>query len=333
MIRAALFDLDGTLVSSLPELAKGVEMLSRELGAPVPPEAVVGDMIGGGVRVLIDRLFLWWQGAGAKELPDFESTLQRLVAIWSGMSGDLIREIPGAFAGVQSLKEAGISVWLVTNKERGLTEAFLRERGIDALFNGLVAAGDCAHPKPAPDMLIKAITSAGAEASEAVMVGDSRNDALAARAAGIRAMLVESGYNEGVPLKEWARTAGFNEVFPSVKEVCEELLAQQGSRKCGDCHTHTYCRQSFFPLSRPELMQQRNQSRRQQRMLRPVGRKRMEILRRRTAASSSILRMPRVSTRPLLSRSLRLQKRGTSRLEGVLVGISSSYLVRALIHS
>lgn len=232
MIRAALFDLDGTLVSSLPELAKGVEMLSRELGAPVPPEAVVGDMIGGGVRVLIDRLFLWWQGAGAKELPDFESTLQRLVAIWSGMSGDLIREIPGAFAGVQSLKEAGISVWLVTNKERGLTEAFLRERGIDALFNGLVAAGDCAHPKPAPDMLIKAITSAGAEASEAVMVGDSRNDALAARAAGIRAMLVESGYNEGVPLKEWARTAGFNEVFPSVKEVCEELLAQQGSRKC-----------------------------------------------------------------------------------------------------
>ena len=189
MIRAALFDLDGTLVSSLPELAKGVEMLSRELGAPVPPAAVVGDMI---------------------------------------------REIPGAFAGVQSLKEAGISVWLVTNKERGLTEAFLRERGIDALFNGLVAAGDCAHPKPAPDMLIKAITSAGAEPSEAVMVGDSRNDALAARAAGIRAMLVESGYNEGVPLKEWARTAGFNEVFPSVKEVCEELLAQQGSRKCGD---------------------------------------------------------------------------------------------------
>ncbi len=50
MIRAALFDLDGTLVSSLPELAKGVEMLSRELGAPVPPEAVVGDMIGGGVQ-------------------------------------------------------------------------------------------------------------------------------------------------------------------------------------------------------------------------------------------------------------------------------------------
>ena len=139
MIRAALFDLDGTLVSSLPELAKGVEMLSRELGAPVPPEAVVGDMIGGGVRVLIDRLFLWWQGAGAKELPDFESTLQRLVAIWSGMSGDLIREIPGAFAGVQSLKEAGISVWLVTNKERGLTEAFLRERGIDALGNGSVS--------------------------------------------------------------------------------------------------------------------------------------------------------------------------------------------------
>ena len=207
---------------------------AREDVAPVPPEAVVGDMIGGGVRVLIDRLFLWWQGAGAKELPDFESTLQRLVAIWSGMPGDLIREIPGAFAGVQSLKEAGISVWLVTNKERGLTEAFLRERGIDALFNGLVAAGDCAHPKPAPDMLIKAITSAGAEASEAVMVGDSRNDALAARAAGIRAMLVESGYNEGVPLKEWARTAGFNEVFPSVKEVCEELLAQQGSRKCGN---------------------------------------------------------------------------------------------------
>ena len=234
MIRAVLFDLDGTLVSSLSELAKGVAMLSEELGLPVPPESAVSDMIGGGVRVLVERLFSWWQEQGASAQTTVDVALCRLVDIWGSISGSLVTEIPGAFASVAGLRKVGFAVWLVTNKERALTEAFLKERGIEQLFDGLVAAGDCPRLKPAPDMLLRAIEEAGVAANEAVMVGDSRNDALAARAAGMRAMLVESGYNEGVPLRDWARSEGFDEVFPTVKEVCEDLIAKRRSMaECG----------------------------------------------------------------------------------------------------
>lgn len=232
MIRAALFDLDGTLVSSLPELAAGVAELSRRRGMPVPPEDAVAAMIGGGVRVLVERLFRWWQSAGASAerlaAPEmaFETVLRDLIEVWSASGGRLIEEIPGSFAGVAALRAAGVSVWLVTNKERGLTLDLLRERGVEGLFDGVVAGGDCPRLKPAPDMLLVALKGAGVSAAEAVMVGDSRNDALAARAAGVRAMLVESGYNEGVPLALWARENGFEEIHPSVKEVCEVLLRE-----------------------------------------------------------------------------------------------------------
>lgn len=231
MIRAALFDLDGTLVSSLPELARGVAVLSERRGMPVPPEEAVAAMIGGGARVLAERLIRWWaERAAVRAMPETDGVLHELVDIWAAMDGSLVSEIPGAFSGVRALRDAGIAVWLVTNKERALTLTFLASRGLESLFDGVVAAGDCPRVKPAPDMILAALSRAGAQPAEAVMVGDSCNDALAARAAGVRALLVESGYNEGIPLSVWAKENGFAEVFPSVKEVCAALLEENGKK-------------------------------------------------------------------------------------------------------
>lgn len=86
MIRAVCFDLDGTLVSSLPEIAEGVRRLALKEGfAPVPDE-VVAVMIGGGVRVLVERLMRWWSAGGADVSKVSEDQLlKELVEIWSGM--------------------------------------------------------------------------------------------------------------------------------------------------------------------------------------------------------------------------------------------------------
>ena len=73
-------------------------------------------------------------------------------------------------------------------------------------------------------MLFKALEMLEVDAAEAIMVGDSRNDALAGRAAGVSVALVETGYNEGVSIVDWAREAGFTKVYPSARKVCEKII-------------------------------------------------------------------------------------------------------------
>ena len=166
-------------------------------------------LIVGGVRVLVERLMRWWSAGGADVSKVSEDQLlKELVEIWSGMDGSRIALIPGAFEGVAKLKQKGIAVWLVTNKEEPLARAFLAERGLGDAFDGVIGGGGAARPKPWPDMIERAMKEAGVAPAECAMVGDSRNDALAARAAGVRALLVESGYNEGIPLGKSGRIYG-----------------------------------------------------------------------------------------------------------------------------
>lgn len=227
MIRAALFDLDGTLVDSLPELHAGAVLAARELGLVEPGRETIGRMVGRGIRVLCERLADWWRAADprAAELST-ETALEVLERIWTGMSGEGAAELPGAFEGVRALKAAGVRTALVTNKIRPMTEAFLSSHGLGELFDVVLTGSDAERLKPAPDLLRLALEQLGVSAREAVMVGDSANDALAARAAGTDLMLVDGGYNEGVAVRDWARANGFPEtcLYASAADACRVLL-------------------------------------------------------------------------------------------------------------
>lgn len=138
---------------------------------------------------------------------------------------------PGAREAVAALQAAGFKTALVTNKMRMVTETFVQRSGLNADLDVLVAGDDTDHPKPAPDMLLLACEKLGVSPTEAVMVGDSENDAWAAKAAGIRAMLVSTGYNGTVPMTQWAKDNGFPWCLTALqasritsllaKEVCE----------------------------------------------------------------------------------------------------------------
>lgn len=223
LVKAVLFDLDGTLVDSLPELYHGVHTVLSDMGLKAPSQEAVGAMIGRGILVLVQRLCA---ALGiAVESEQGRDLFDRLLKAWSESGGRHMAFYPRVIEGIEQLKDKGIRVALVTNKQRSLTVEFLQSRGLESLFDTVVAGDDCPNNKPAPDMLIRAMTEMNVCASETVMVGDSRNDALAGRAAGVSVALVETGYNEGVSIADWAREAGFTRVYPSARKVCERIVA------------------------------------------------------------------------------------------------------------
>lgn len=221
-IKAVLFDLDGTLVDSLPELYEGVRRTAEDFHLTSPTKEAVRDMIGRGVIVLVERLCAH-MGVDSSQVSQ-KAFLDRLVEHWAQMDGSYTEFFPGVLEGIAALREQGIKVGLVTNKWRALTDEFLQARNIAELFDVVVAGDDCPRNKPYPDMLEKAMSTLGVLPTETVMVGDSRNDALAGRAASTHVALVETGYNEGVPISEWAREAGFSHTYVNAKKVCDVIL-------------------------------------------------------------------------------------------------------------
>ena len=173
LVKAVLFDLDGTLVDSLPELYHGVHTVLSDMGLKAPSQEAVGAMIGKGILVLVQRLCA---ALGiAVESEQGRDLFDRLLKAWSESGGRHMAFYPGVIEGIEQLKDKGIRVALVTNKQRSLTVEFLQSRGLESLFDTVVAGDDCPNNKPAPDMLIRAMTEMNVCASETVMVGDSRN--------------------------------------------------------------------------------------------------------------------------------------------------------------
>lgn len=212
MIRAVLFDLDGTLVNSLPEIAHGVNRaLVLQGHAPLPQDRIAS-MIGRGVSVLADRVT---RAAGPDSI-DRDQLFQDIVSTWAETNGRETKLFPDARDVLARLRDRNLFVGLVTNKLRALTLQFLEDQSLSALFDVIVAGDDCPNPKPAPDMIERALAELQVAPDEAVMVGDSRNDALAARSAGVRAVLLTTGYNEGLSMEDWARDEGFDQPFASL---------------------------------------------------------------------------------------------------------------------
>ena len=219
--KALLIDLDGTLVHSLPDLAAALNRLLAELAREPLSETEVGNMVGDGVARLVERAFAARKGPPIREpLPGL---VGRFVAIYEGGLTELTRPYPGVPATLRKLAAEGWRLAVCTNKPEAPSRTILSDLGLIELIDA-VAGGDT-YPvrKPDPGHLLETLALLGVPATRAVMLGDGRNDLLAARAAGLPAILVSFGYSK-VPVQELGADAVIDD-FTDLPAVLDSLMS------------------------------------------------------------------------------------------------------------
>ena len=197
--KAVLFDLDGTLVDSAPDIAAAVNELLAVYGLPSLSLAQVTTMIGRGVRVLVDEAFT------ASGMPLDKAALDKaerdMAPIYLRHLSGRTRLMPGALEAVAELHAERIAMVVVTNKPEAAARQVLMQFGLLDRLATVVGGDAVARKKPAPDGLFMALERLDRRPTDAVMVGDSVTDVTAARAAGMPVILVRGGYTQA-PVEE-----------------------------------------------------------------------------------------------------------------------------------
>lgn len=193
--RALLFDLDGTLVDSAGGIASALNeaLASRGLG-PFDTGAVA-DMVGGGVRRLVERALARLDAGGEAAL--VEDMLAAFLESYRAAPCRNSPVFPHAHDTLHRLAEQGARLGVVTNKPDDISRAMLTELGLAPMLSAIVGSLPGRALKPAPDMLQIALGELGVAPAQALMIGDSAADVGAARAAGTRVVLLAHGYSHG----------------------------------------------------------------------------------------------------------------------------------------
>jgi phosphoglycolate phosphatase len=189
-----IFDLDGTLIDSAPDIATALNALLAELDCPPLALEQVRRLVGDGAGTLVVRAL---QDAGASFEPETsESLLERYRVLYRAHATDKTRVYPEVPETLQRLREAGYRTVVCTNKVQDSTlmvlEAFDLARYFDAVAGGDVVPAR----KPDPSHLLAGLKLIGGTPEQAVMIGDGINDVTAAKAAGIPVLVLPSGYGE-----------------------------------------------------------------------------------------------------------------------------------------
>ena len=216
-MRAVLFDLDGTLVDTAGEIALALNATLAHLQLPELPLRDVESLIGRGVRSMVERAVA---GVGGAQV-DLDAAVEGFEDQYARTVGTKARLFPGVAEGLRLLHAAGFRLGVVTNKPRYFTERLLAGLAVDSLFSAVITGDDGLPRKPHGNMLVAACRAMGTQIDAALMVGDSDNDVLAARAAGCPVWCVPYGYNEG----RSAETLQCDRMVATVEAAARLMLA------------------------------------------------------------------------------------------------------------
>lgn len=198
-VQGILFDLDGTLVNSAPDIGNAANNMLTTLGIEQAAPEQIKAWIGNGIPKLVKRaLTKDFDGEPDSDLfkqalPIFMQHYERDVCVDSYM-------YEGVADSLKSLHENGFTLGCVTNKAASCTLPLLNQLEIDKYFTSIVSGDTCEHKKPHPEPILFGITEMQLTPEQCALIGDSAHDLHAATAAGIPAIAVRYGYNQGVDL-------------------------------------------------------------------------------------------------------------------------------------
>lgn len=199
-VDAVAFDLDGTLLDTIHDLSLAVNRLLAELGHAPLPKDTIRDLVGKGMANLVTQVIRGVRGT-PPEPDELARLLARYQAIYADVLGHETEAFPGLVEMLAELKARGIHLAVVTNKATRFVRPHLAQAGILDYFDALIGGDDATAKKPDPAPLRLLAERLGIPLRRILMVGDSVNDAQAARAAGCPVVLVPFGYNEGRPVE------------------------------------------------------------------------------------------------------------------------------------
>jgi phosphoglycolate phosphatase len=196
--QAILFDLDGTLADTVPDLAVAVDRMLLDLGLRPAGEARVRSWVGNGATRLLQRAL---HDADASAIP-IEQALSLFLKHYGYEFAVRSRLYPEVAATLRQLAARGLRLAVCTNKPAKFVRPLLAHFGIEPLFSAIVAGDDLPRKKPDPAPLRHLADQLKVSIAACLMVGDSRNDVEAARAAGMPVAAVSYGYNYGENIRD-----------------------------------------------------------------------------------------------------------------------------------
>lgn len=197
IIEGVLFDLDGTLLDSAPDLYAALKRQCEEEGAPVPPYAPVREVVSRGAKAVLRCAF------GALGEPAVDARVARYLALYEEVMGQATRPFEGVDALLAQLESAGVRWGIVTNKAGFLTDELLRRIGWADRAAAVISGDTLPVKKPDPAPVTLACKRAGIEPGRSLFVGDDRRDVMAGAAAGLYTVAVSWGYLDGGNPREW----------------------------------------------------------------------------------------------------------------------------------
>jgi len=218
---AALFDLDGTLLDTIDDLADAANATLADLSRSRLSRAIVQSYVGKGTEYLVMRCLA--HDTGHADLEQTQHALARFTDHYRRLCGNKATLYPGVLQGLRAFREQGLKMAVVTNKPTEFTLPLLRRKGIAEFFEHIVCGDTCARKKPDPMPFLHACSLLGVAPARALAVGDSNNDAVAARAAGLAVLIVPYGYNEGLDV----RTFQVDDIVTSIESASQWAAQRQ----------------------------------------------------------------------------------------------------------
>ncbi|MEC7510148.1 MAG: phosphoglycolate phosphatase [Pseudomonadota bacterium] len=215
-INTFFFDLDGTLVDSVPDLATALNQTLNDYQLPTYNEQTIRHWVGNGARVLVERGL-----SGNAEIRhhytsnEIDAALEKFLFYYRTLETKSTVLYDGVFATLHALKEQGFTLALITNKPSEFIEPILSSFSIFSLFSLTIGGDSLPEKKPSSLPLLHACEKLGVSPSQCVMVGDSKNDIVAAKAANIKSIGLTYGYNYGESIAKYKP----NWVFDDFEEI------------------------------------------------------------------------------------------------------------------